>query len=367
MIIDRALFREAAVTSIGIIVVLTLLMLFVSLTQALGKVALGRYTGEIFLHVFTLKMIRVMDTILPLGLFLGILFSVSRWYRDSEMTVLSACGVSLIALLRPILFLALIFAVFAAISSMYFSPVASMRLNDIRDRTVGQVVLSGMKAGVFSETSLDRRVFYVEKVDEKEGRFENVFLSSIGPNLKPDERQVVVVASSGQQLIGDDGEKYMALENGRSYEGLPGASDYQIVEFDRYMLRLKEKEEIGRYKNIYSMKTKALMKSTKPEHVAEFHWRLARPIATMILAVLAMILAYTDPRRGRLGNMFVAILVFFFYTNLLGVGSGMLKNGKVPVEVGLWWIHILFLVITVLLFYRRLNNKPLIPLPRWWR
>jgi len=39
-----------------------------------------------------------------------ILLTLARWYRDNEMTVLQACGVGIIALVRPVMLLALAFA-----------------------------------------------------------------------------------------------------------------------------------------------------------------------------------------------------------------------------------------------------------------
>ncbi len=86
-----------------------------------------------------------------------------------------------------------------------------------------------------------------------------------------------------------------------------------------------------------------------------------------ILALYALVLAHTDARRGRLSNLFAAILVYLIYSNLLGLGQTLLKKGQVPPGVGLWWLHAGMLLVAIYLLRQRARNRPLIPLPRWRR
>ena len=128
--LGRALFRESALTTIFIAGVLLFMIIFAGLTEALGQAALGKQTGELALQIFGLEIIRTTDTLLPLSLFLGVLLTMSRWYRDSEVTALEACGLSLFNLWLALLVLASVFAVVVSFLSFYFSPMAA-RLVDI--------------------------------------------------------------------------------------------------------------------------------------------------------------------------------------------------------------------------------------------
>jgi lipopolysaccharide export system permease protein len=88
----------------------------------------------------------------------------------------------------------------------------------------------------------------------------------------------------------------------------------------------------------------------------------------LLLTLFALVFAYTQPRRGRYVSLFVAIVAYFLYSNLLGVGDAMLKRGRVPEDLGLWWVHAAFLLLGVYFFRRRANNLPLLPVPRvLWR
>ena len=90
--------------------------------------------------------------------------------------------------------------------------------------------------------------------------------------------------------------------------------------------------------------------------------------ARMLLTLFALVFAYTQPRRGRYVSLFVAIIAYFLYSNLLGAADAMLKRGHVPAVLGLWWVHVAFLVLGVYLFWRRANNLPLLPVRlEFWR
>jgi lipopolysaccharide export system permease protein len=77
----------------------------------------------------------------------------------------------------------------------------------------------------------------------------------------------------------------------------------------------------------------------------------------------AVVLAYTDVRRGRMSNLFVAIVVYFIYSNLLGIGENMLQKGRMPAAVGLWWVHIGMALVALYLLRQRAHDRPLLSLP----
>ena len=60
--------------------------------------------------------------------------------------------------------------------------------------------------------------------------------------------------------------------------------------------------------------------------------------------------------------MFLALLVFFLYSNLLGVFAGMLNSGKIPGYIGLWPVHGIFALFATYAFWRRQNHLPLFSL-----
>jgi lipopolysaccharide export system permease protein len=80
--------------------------------------------------------------------------------------------------------------------------------------------------------------------------------------------------------------------------------------------------------------------------------------------LLAIPLSFVDPRSGRSANLMMALLIYVIYNNLLSIMQAWLAQGKLSPMVGLWPVHVFFLVLTFYMFYRRLFLLPMIP--RLW-
>jgi lipopolysaccharide export system permease protein len=68
----------------------------------------------------------------------------------------------------------------------------------------------------------------------------------------------------------------------------------------------------------------------------------------LVLAVLAVPISHLPPRRGRLSRVWLAVLLFILYFNLLSIGRVWIEHGTLPAAAGLWWTHVV-VVFTVLL------------------
>lgn len=359
MIIHRAFYREAAQVTLAIAAVLLVLILLMSLTALLGRAARGEYSESIIPLMLGLQLLKKLDLLLGLALYLGILLTLGRWYRDNEMTVLAACGVGLPQLLRPVFLFALVFALAVGAVSLYFTPLASRQIEKVKSESPHRQEIGSVTPGTFMEAAGGQSIIYAAGVNPESGRLENIFVS----NLKLGNQAVVVAGTAHAFTEAGTEHKYLALRNGTLYDGAPGEADYRIVDFEALNLRLRPKKAAAASVGIEGAPTWRLWARTDGDHAAELHWRLAKPVAVFVLAAFALVLAYTDPRRGRLTNLFAAILVYFIYSNLLGLGQTLIKKGVVPPALGLWWVHVGLALIAFYLFARRSANKPLLSLP----
>ena len=109
--------------------------------------------------------------------------------------------------------------------------------------------------------------------------------------------------------------RYFVLKNGRRYEGVPGSTEFQVMHFAEhgipYSLPGSEDPEL----RPRAKPTIALIRSSDLRDTAELHFRLAIPIATLILAIIAVPLSKSQPRQGRYGKLAVGLLVFIIYFN----------------------------------------------------
>lgn len=362
LIIDRALMREILATSLAVMLVFVLLFVSITLVNILAKAAVGAIPVGIVFVLLGLQTVKVFSLILPLALFVGILLTLGRWYRDNEMTVLAACGVGLFQFMRPVLLLALGFAAVAALFAFYLAPLSVSLIAQARSDNSGRYEVQEIAPGVFNEIKDGGGFFYAEQVNRDDATLTNVFMSK-----QEAGRYGVLVASQGHQYVDETtGDRFLVFINGTRYEGTPGSSDYRILNFERYAVRI-EPRPASAVTGHDALPVWQLFGMNDRNAQAEWQWRLAKPISLVLLALLAMVFAYTDARRGRYTGLFVAILIYFLYSNILGVGNILLKQGRVPPAVGLWWVHLLFLALAAYLLHRRANHRPLLPSFVWRR
>lgn len=377
LIIDRALMREALQTSMAVTLVFVSLFVVVSLVNVLAQAAMGEVPARIVFMLLGLQTVKMVGFMLPLALFVGILLTLGRWYRESEMTVLAACGIGLTHFVRPTLLLATGFALVAALFSFYFAPMSSGLITKLKNDPSGRYEAGGIIPGVFNDVRHGKGTYYVERIDKDRATLGNIFVST-----EQSGKESVLVAKRGHQYTDkDSGNQYLQLEEGTRYEGAPGRAEYSIFQFERYALRIEPPQERDPLIRFEALTTPQLLglesevnvrgEATIPRWrqglAAEWHVRLSKPVTLFLLALLALAFSYSHPRRGRYGGLFVAILMYFLYTNLLSFSDAMLKQGRIPLALGMWWVHGVFLALSIYLLVRRTNNQPLIPLPAFFR
>ena len=374
LIIDRALIREVLQTSLAVTLVFVSLFGVVSLVNVLAEATRGEVPARIILMLLGLQTVKMLGLMLPLTLFIGILLTLGRWYRDSEMTVLAACGVGLLHFVRPTLLIAMSFALVVALFSFYLAPISAGLIIKLKNEASSRYEVGGIMPGVFNEVRYGKGSYYVESIDRDSANLRNIFVST-----EQADREGVLVAESGyQQTDKETGGQLLMLRNGTRYEGVPGQADYRIMRFETYTLRIEPAQVRDPQIRFEAMTTPQLLDKKNAVYVkgeatiprwpqgvaAEWHTRLSKPVMLFVLALLALVFSYTHPRRGRYGGLFVAVLIYFLYTNLLGVSDAMLKQGRVPAALGMWWVHGLFLVLSIYLLMRRSNNQALLGFPR---
>jgi len=355
VIVHRAFYREAVQSTAAIVVILLVVLVFFGLTAVLGRAARGDFAQTIVLKLLGWQTAKRLDLLLPLGLYLGTLLTLSRWYRDSEMTVLSACGVGLTQLLRPVLVLAVLVAALVAAASFYVTPLANRQIEVVKLQSERRPELAGITPGSFTEAAAGGRILYAERV-EGDGRLGHVFVAS---PVDADRPRVVLAAQGEPYIDRKTGDRFVVLKDGWGYEGRPGAADYRVVNFERYHVRITARPLDPPPTRAQAMTTRELLAARDEAALAEWHWRLSKPLFVPVLAAFALVLAHTDARRGRLANLFAAILVYFIYSNLLGLGETLLRKGQVPGWLGLWWVHVPFALLAMHFLARRSANKPL--------
>jgi lipopolysaccharide export system permease protein len=350
MIFRNALLRELVAVAAATLFVLLGIVITMLLVRLLGQAASGVITSAGVVALLGFSLLNYLPVLLSLTLFIAVLMTLTRSYRDSEMVVWFASGVSLTQWIRPVLLFAVPPVLVIALLSLLLSPWAVSNSEEVRRQMDSRSDVSAVTPGVFRESPRAERVYFVEEVAGAENLVANVFVSSTQHG-----RQGVMLAARGFQETAANGDRFLVLRNGRRYEGEPGSAEYKVYEFERYAMRIETVESRApRAPTAKSVSTLALLREPTPENLAELSWRLGLPVSALILSLLAIPLSFVNPRAGRSMNLVLALLIYMTYSNLLSITQASIVQSRIPVVAGLLGVHAAMLMILLVLFYRRL-------------
>jgi len=356
LIVFRYLSREVLLTLSAVSAVLLVIIMSGRFIKYLAQAAQGLLDPGVLLLIISFRIPGFLQLILPLGLFLGILLAYGRLYLESEMTVLSATGMSPQRLFAYSLAPLLLVAALTAWLSLSLAPAGIAKVADILNQQDGMTEFDTLVPGRFQAMKDGSRVTYTEGLSDDRGQLAGVFISE-----KRMQRQVegekpkqsgitVLVAEKGRQVIQADGSRYLILENGYRYDGNPGQADYRATQYETHGVLLPKPSVSAEIGEREAVPTRELIGSDEPRYQAELQWRLSIPLLVFIVTLLAVPLARVNPRQGRFLKLLPAILLYMAYLALLIGARGQLDKGKIPMELGLWWVHALFLLIGAVLF-----------------
>lgn len=362
MIFRRSLVRELTATAIGLFVVLLAILFTQSVIRILGRAAGGAVAVDGVLALIGFNAMFYLNLLLSVALFLTVLLTLSRWYRDSEMVVWFTSGQSLTACLKPIMMFAAPFLVAIVLLSLFLSPWAEQRKIEYERQLESRDEVSILSPGLFREFRRVGIVVYIESINPVDGTIRNVFLHSVD-----DAKDATTVARLGHLVTEANGDRFVVLEDGRRYEGQPGTANFRLIEFGKLARRIEPAEARALPASNKAIPTSLLLLSDNRNEKAELFWRLSVPILALVLTLLAIPLAYVNPRMGRSFNLVAAVFLYMLYTNIINIVQSLIAQGKLDLWLGLLLPHVVALLVVFLLFRHQLSISGLFgrtPKPR---
>jgi len=351
-IIDRYIVREVITTWLAVTFVLLIVVTSVEVVQFLKWFLRGELTTGTVLPLFINSQLKVLVLLIPVSLFLGVLLALSRLYMDSEMTAMMSGGIGPRQWIRALLMVSVPVSLMVLVMMLYMRPWVALQRAEINAEIRNVSIISTFAPGRFNRTPDGEAVIFMEEISKDGKDMSNVF-----QRFKKDDSTHVDVSKTARNITKDSGLDYMLFEDGYHYVGMPGKSDYQIIEYAEYGVLVPAPADKSYPLRVQALSTEQLWKSDVPEHKAELDWRITLPVATLIIVLMALPLSQTTPRGGRYSKLALGILIYLVYSNLLGVGKAWISKGLVPYWIGTSWVHILG-IITLYILFRRSGLLP---------
>jgi len=320
------------------------------LIRLLGDAAGGKIPSDAVFAFMGFFALGSLPVLLSLTMFIAVLLSLTRNWRDSEMVIWFTAGMPLTAWLRPVLIFALPQFAVILVLSLLISPWAAQMAEQYATRVAARDDVSRVEPGVFGETGNKERVYFVESVSEDSSAVQNVFVSSV-----QQQRTGVSMSRSGHIETTPNGDRFIVLENGRRYEGLAGDAEYRVTEFDSYAARIETREGGKPNPTHKTLTTWGLIENPSNVNMGELLWRVGIPISAIVLVMLAIPMSFVNPRAGRSANLLFALFTYIVYSNLLSVSQARVAQGQLGFGTGWWMVHAVMILLLVFMFAQRMQ------------
>jgi lipopolysaccharide export system permease protein len=281
---------------------------------------------DVFLYLAALILPRFLDIVLPIGVFIAVLFTFNRLTAESELVVMRSSGLSHVALAKPVLMLAGIAFLVLMSLSVYFLPASNRAFKDLQFEIRNRFVLSLIQEGTFTTIS-DKLTIYVRSRDER-GEVAGLLIN----DSRNPQRQVTIVAERGAFVDSPVGSR-IVMVNGNRQQFDTETRKLSLLTFESYTLdldtlhdapvvRFREPQE--RFIDELFFPPKDVDGSLRQGFVVEAHQRILVPLSAFSFSLipLACLLPGELNRRGQLKRVLLAIgLAFLFELADLGVNN----------------------------------------------
>ena len=374
MIIQRYLVKEIAASFLATLFVLLLIIIGNTFVRLLGEVSGGSLPVDALGKLVFLKSFNIAISLAPIALLIGMMLAFGRLYRDHEVLALHASGVGPRDFYKGIfLFVAPLTLLIAALV-LFIIPQLEQTSQDIKNEIKQRPEAAGIPVGEFMHANVSgkRLTLFVEDIDEENVVMKQIFLhldskqpdsntksnkttKSVGRNSLDDSEIILTGKQALLYVDPEGGGRVFKFKDGSLYQNNQTTGEFSIFRFAEHGLHVPALK-IAKTRNLEAYSFTKLLKNNDRESKAEIHWRLALIFSAPVMALLAFPLSYTTPRQGRFGKLAIGILLYAVYANLNMTGRSMIEEGSIPNWLGLWWTHIIFILLSLWLVRRQYSR-----------
>ena len=353
LILDEYVLREFLKMFLMVLCGFVLLMLVFTFFELIGDILRNRTPlSTVGAYLVNLAP-SMLYQITPLSVLISVLVTFGVLNRSSEITAMKATGISVYRLVIPVLTISAILACCLFAFDQYYLPQANRKQEALRNTIKGrpaQTTLNPDQKWIFGQQHKGEpgRIFYYQFFDPDHNAFANLSLFEFNPATFAITRRIFAT-----RVVWDDQQHAWDFQNGweRTIEGANMSSfrDFTNAGFGEV------KEEPGYFKKEKTQSQE--MNFGQLKHYIEdlqqsgfdtmrlrvqLYDKLAYPLVTIVMAVLAVPFALSAGKRGSLTGVAWAIGIALGYWVVAGLFDAMGNVNYLPSAVAAWSPDVLF-------------------------
>ncbi len=333
MLFDTSVRKELARSFGATLVVILTIVLTMMLIRTLGMAARGNVAAQDVVLVLLYTSLGNLPTLLTLSLFVAIVITLGRMYRDSEMAIWFSSGIGLMRFVRPVLRASWPVLLLVSLLTLLAWPWVNQQIAELKTQYEQRSDLSRVSPGSFQASADGSRVFFVERSGDLLGGSRNVFMLANAQN-----KEAVITARAGR-MVREEGQQVLKLDSGQRNELDRQTGEHSRIRFEHLNLVIEPAQaKAAQALPAKAVDTLELLHEPDPKYQGELVWRLGLLLATLNIVLLGVATSASNPRRASNWNLLFALLAFVVYLNLVNLSQAWVSSGKVgwlPALLGL--------------------------------
>ncbi len=348
-ILSLYIIREIASLFLLGIAVFTLILLMgrlIKLTELV--VSRGVPLADVSKMIMYLMPSFLVFTI-PMAFLLAVLLAFGRLSADNEITVIKASGISLVQIMPPVLFCAVVAAMMTFAASLVGVPWGNSAFKELSFQVLKSNVSATIREKVFWD-EIPGMIIYTEHYDDQRHTLQGVIIHD-GRNP---ERPMTIFARDGVIAGGSDRQALRLSLNSGSIHAAGKGDEYRLVAFGEYVMTVgdqagavvgRNEQDMGAPELRSLIANKTTPVQTRLKMLSELHGRYAFPFASLVFAFIAVPLGIQNRRSGKSAGFSVSIGILLVYYLMLSLLRTLAEKGSIPPFVAVWLPNMIFLGI----------------------
>ncbi|HLW52393.1 MAG TPA: LptF/LptG family permease [Candidatus Angelobacter sp.] len=296
------------------------------------------------------------QVVAPMSVLLAVLVTFGLMQKSNEITAMKASGVSIYRTLVPILVIAGALAGGLFLMDQWYLPYANKRVEMLRNSIKGKTAQTYLRPSKWifgnsdGQTGHDgtRRVYYYQFYEPERNEFAGISSFELDPRTFQISKRIYAARATWRENL-----QRWVFEKGweRTFNG-DTVTDYRQFEVDTFP-EVNEppsyfKKEVRQSSEMNYDELRNYIHDLQQSGFdvvrlrVQLQKKLAFPLITLVMAVLAIPFGLSGGRRGALGGVTVALLIAVVYWVIAGLFEAMGNVSQLPPLVAAWMPDLIF-------------------------
>ncbi|NQT06317.1 MAG: YjgP/YjgQ family permease [Candidatus Omnitrophica bacterium] len=348
-IIDRYVLREFVHSFIYCIIAFIFLYIIADLFNFIDEMLRNHVPVTTILLYYGTFIPTIFVQAAPMAVLLATIYTLTNFKKSNELTAMRISGVSLLSIIKPILYTAALICITVFVINDRVVPELMPISSGIRDSEIREVGKKEEKV-IIEDIAIfgaENRIIYAKSFNRKTNELKDVIIH------QNDEDHNLAFKFSAQSATWD-GSRWV-FRNGTTYKldlagyilGKPHPFKIKAIKLketpDDFVKKGRHPEfmnyrQLREYINKFSIKNSA----TKRKLLVDLYYKTAFPLASLIVIFVAAPMALMIQRGGLLIGMGISIIigVVFYVVQAICIALG--KGGILPPIISVWLANVFF-------------------------